>query len=123
MDKIGVVYEQARNCPCGEGRAIATYRVQGRDILSPRAYDKESAQHLANAYNKIEELKNVAEVNAQLANDRAAIIANLQSALIEIVTKHVPALLRDAHEADKTDCNAQSIRGVIIRALPGRNFP
>ena len=56
MSKIGVVYEQARRCECGGG-SVPTYRVQGLEIISPRAYDKQSAEHLATAYQEIEDLK------------------------------------------------------------------
>jgi hypothetical protein len=44
-------------------------------------------------------------------------IAELERAIEAIRDKWVPALLRDCREADKTDCNAQSIYGVCVRAL------
>ena len=64
-EEISVVYEQARYCPCGKG-TVPTYRVQGRAILSPRAYDKDSAEHLASAYREIAALESsLREARAQ----------------------------------------------------------
>lgn len=68
--------------------------------------------------------------NVELEKELAALrekkvpeMGEMESTLLEIVTKWVPALLRDANEADKTNCNAHSIRALIIRTLPGRNLP
>lgn len=50
-------------------------------------------------------------------------VKDLEAALESIVLRYVPALTRDAIEPDKTNCHAQGIRGVVVRALPGRNYP
>lgn len=47
----------------------------------------------------------------------------LEDLVLAIRDKWVPALLRDALEADKTDCNAQSIRYAIARVLPEHSHP
>ena len=74
-----------------------------------RGHDRESFNNAVRSFN-------------QMTENYVYKLKQLDDALVEIVEKWVPALLRDAREADKTDCNAQSIRGLIIRTLPGRNF-
>jgi len=49
--------------------------------------------------------------------------ARMRDALLIIRDKLVPALLQDSLEADKVNCNAQSIRGVIARILPECDYP
>jgi proline dehydrogenase len=42
-------------------------------------------------------------------------LSEVLNALDRIENVYVPALLRDAREADKTHCNAQSINGICVR--------
>lgn len=80
MSDIKIEYEQGRTCSCKKG-SVATYRVVGLNILSPRAYDKESAETIAKAWQEIEDLTTVAKENADIANERAKIIVDLKETL------------------------------------------
>lgn len=58
-----------------------------------------------------------ATLRAELAAEKQR-AGDLMRAIVDIRDKWVPALLRDAREADKTDCNAHSVFSVCVRVAP-----
>lgn len=56
-DEIKVRYCQSEYCGCGCKRAVSHYYIEGPSLLTVRTYDKETAEHLASAFNELESLK------------------------------------------------------------------
>lgn len=81
------------------------------------------AAEVARLRNRATLVDGMRETERAMAEGARSEAATLREIVLRVRDKWVPALLRDAREPDKTDCNAHSILAEIVRVLPGAPSP